>query len=86
MDYGYACGAVKSIENNLLDKSKLAKLVRTSDEEFCKILSDMNYGKNESTLEELINSEMIKAKNFLETLIPDNDVMEIFNTLVRIKK
>lgn len=78
MDYGYACGAVKSVENNLLDKSKLAKLVRTSDQEFCKLLSDMNYGSNESTLEELINGEMKKTKSFLETLIPDNDVMEIF--------
>jgi vacuolar-type H+-ATPase subunit C/Vma6 len=78
MDYGYAIGAIKARETSLLDKTKLSKLFRCSDEEFRTSLVDMGYGSSSNTVEGIITSEMLKTKKFLETITPESDVMELF--------
>ncbi len=77
MDYSYASGAVKAAEVNLFDKTKLAKLFRCNDGEFCQALLDMGYGAG-TTLEGIINAELVKTKKFLQGVTPNDDVMNLF--------
>ena len=78
MNYSYACGAVKGIETNLLDKSKLSKLFKIEEAAFRQSLVDMGYGVTGNTLEEIVNGEMLKVKSFFGQIVPKNPVMDLF--------
>ncbi len=78
MDYGFAVGAIKASEGKLLDKNKLAKLFKLGDEEFRSSLVDMGYGVSAESLEGIVTGELVKAKKFLDGILPDSPVMDLF--------
>ena len=71
MNYPYANGYIKAIENKLLDRTKLAKLFKTDKEEFYDALLDMGYGVSGSTVEELIESELSVLRKTIDEITPE---------------
>lgn len=76
--YIYANGAIKVAETRLLDKSKLAKLFNAKEEDFKQYLIDMGYGNQANNLEGIINSELVKTKQFLDEVNNNNPVIDLF--------
>ncbi|MDD3999596.1 MAG: V-type ATPase subunit [Bacilli bacterium] len=78
MNYPYANGYFKVIENNLLDKSKLGKLCRTDKEDFFKALLDLGYGYSGNNVEELIESELLELRRIIDELTPEKKYTDLF--------
>lgn len=79
MNYPYAVGSVKVVEANILDRNKLAKLFKLNNEEFIKTLIDLGYGNtNSNNLEEIINSEILTTKTYLDSITPDKRHTDLF--------
>lgn len=80
MDYPYANGIVKALENNLLDKSKLSKLIKLSQKDIIRSLKEMGYGKGSSSnhLEDLINEEIKATKKLYKEISPKTNLTDLF--------
>lgn len=79
MNYSYANGIINAIEDKILDRSKLSKLVSRNPDEFVKNLKQVGYGKEEANnLEELIQSEMQNVRSNLEEIAPEQKHIELF--------
>ena len=80
MNYAYANGTIKALENNLFDRSKYSKLIKTEKGEFIKTLIDLGYGKaaHATSLEELINSELLSVKELLDEISPQRKYTDLF--------
>ncbi len=80
MDYLYANGIIKAIDNNVLDKNRLSKLLHLDKQSLLKTLTDMGYGSNDhnDNLEDLINSELSKVKTLLESISPNKEFTDLF--------
>ncbi len=88
MDYPYANGIVKALENKIQDKNKLLVLSKYDKEEFVKVLLAMNYGGEGSTVEEIINAENKKVKAVIDEVTPkkeDTDLFYLVNDAQNIK-
>ncbi|HEY8445151.1 MAG TPA: V-type ATPase subunit [Bacilli bacterium] len=89
MNYPYANGVIKAIENNILDISKLQKLFTVPKMEFLKALIDLGYGSHDAkTLEELINIELMKTKALFSEIVPNHHLTDLFyfqNDAINIK-
>ena len=81
MNYPYANGYIKAIENKLLDRTKLAKLCKTDKEEFYDALLDMGYGVSGSTVEELIESELSVLRKTIDEITPEKNTPICFSVL-----
>ena len=46
MNYPYANGTIAAIEEKILDKNKLSKLLQKQPQEVIKSLADLGYGEN----------------------------------------
>lgn len=78
MNYPYANGYIKAIENKLLERTKLAKLCKTDKEEFYDALLDMGYGVSGSTVEELIESELSVLRKTIDEITPEKKYTDLF--------
>ncbi len=80
MSYPYANGIIKAIENHLLDKSKLSKLIKLSQKDIVRALKDMGYGQGSQSdsLEDLINEEMKKTRNLFDEIAPKTSFTDLF--------
>ncbi len=78
MNYPYANGYIKAIENKLLDKSKLGKLCKTEKQDFYEVLLDLGYGTSGSNVEELIESELSGLRNLIDELTPEKKYTDLF--------
>ncbi|HHZ11319.1 MAG TPA: V-type ATPase subunit [Acholeplasmataceae bacterium] len=78
MNYPYANGYIKAIENKLLDRSKFAKLCKTAKEDFFGALLDMGYGTAGETVEELIESELSGLRKTIDELSPEKKYTDLF--------
>lgn len=78
MNYPYANGYIKAIENKLLDKGKFAKLCKTDKPDFYDALVDLGYGSYGSTVEELIESELSELRKTIDALTPEKKYTDLF--------
>ncbi|HHX79707.1 MAG TPA: V-type ATPase subunit [Acholeplasmataceae bacterium] len=78
MNYPYANGYIKAIEDKLLDKSKLAKLCKTEKRDFYQALLDMGYGSKGSDIEELIESELADLREIIDEITPEKKYTDLF--------
>jgi len=90
MDYAYANGVIKAIEGTLFDKSKYAKLAKTERHEFTSVLLNFGIGSTTSddSIENILNSEAIKVKLFIDGLSPNrrySDAFYITNDALNLK-
>lgn len=80
MDYPFAIGVIKAIEEKLLDRAKYAKLIKTPKSEFVTTLLSFGYGKgaSEQTVDALIQTERQNVRQLLDTLTPDKALTDLF--------
>lgn len=78
MNYPYANGYIKAIEDRLLDKSKFAKLCKTEKQDFYDALLDMGYGSKGSDIEELIESELADLRETIDEITPEKQYTDLF--------
>jgi V/A-type H+-transporting ATPase subunit C len=78
MDYPYANGQIKAIENNILDRSQYLKLMKTEKDQFLKTLVDMGYSTYSDQLEEMINRELKRTKQYLDEISPEKRYTDLF--------
>ncbi len=88
MNYPYANGTIKALEEKVLDRNKLFVLNKYEKNEFVKVLLAMNYGESGETIEELINNEHQKTKDLINSITPkkeDTDLFYLVNDAQNIK-
>lgn len=89
MNYPYANGRIAVIENKILDRSKLLKLTKVEKKDFIPTLIDMGYSESGFTsLEEVIDKEILFIKTLLEEISPDKEFTDLFyleNDAINIK-
>ena len=78
MNYPYANGIIKTLENNILDKSKLIRVAHDSPQAMYKELKEMGYGDNEAyDLESLIVSEFTKLQALFNEIAPKQEPLAL---------
>ena len=82
-DYAYASARIRAVENKLIDKSKLDRMIDSSNvQDAIKVLVEAGYGTSTSDIqdiyayESLIEEEMNKVYSLLEEISPS---VEVFN-------
>lgn len=88
LNYPYANGTIKALENKVLDRNKLFVLAKYDKTEFVNVLLAMNYGNIGSTVEELILNEMKKTKEVINSVSPcieDTNLFYLVNDAQNIK-
>ena len=89
MNYPYANGRIAAIDNDILDRTQLSKLLKTSKSDFVATLVDLGYGNNtDGNLEDLINREISDTKVLLDEISPQKEFTDLFyleNDLINIK-
>lgn len=79
MNYPYANGTIKVIENDILDKSKLSKLLKVNKDDFVRTLIDSGYGPSSAqTLEEILAYENEEVIKLLNEITPDKHHTDLF--------
>lgn len=79
MNYPYANGTIKVIESDILDKSKLSKLLKVDKEDFVRTLIDSGYGPNSAkNIEEVIMYENEEVIKLLNEITPDKKHTDLF--------
>lgn len=78
MNYPYANGIVKALENKVLDRNKLFVLSKYDKSEFVKVLLAMNYGVDGDSVEILITNEMAKVKQLIDEITPNKEDTNLF--------
>jgi V/A-type H+-transporting ATPase subunit C len=80
MDYPFAIGVIKAIEDKLLDRAQYAKLAKTPKSEFVATLLSFGYGKgtSEPNVEALIQTELQSVRQLLDALTPDKSLTDLF--------
>jgi len=79
MNYPYANGQVKALENKLLDRNKLTKLMKINKNDFLKTLIDLGYGySNSKNIEEIINDELLNIKKLFDEISPQKKYTDLF--------
>ena len=78
MDYPFANGTIKALENKIQDRNKLYVLSKYDKSEFVKVLLAMNYGVTGETVEELIHSESKKVKELIDSITPNKEDTDLF--------
>ncbi|MFA7045332.1 MAG: V-type ATPase subunit [Acholeplasmataceae bacterium] len=83
MDYPFAIGVIKAIEDRLFDKAKYAKLNKTPKSEMAAMLSSFGYGKGATDLsvEGLIQAERRSLREMLDSLSPNRRLTDLFYLL-----
>lgn len=79
-DYVYAIARVRSSENTLLSQGDFSRLLKASDcSEAIRLLKGRGWGKESSSgSEELLKDEREKLWNFIDEIVPDSSVFDIF--------
>lgn len=77
-NYPYANGVIKSLENNILDRNKLYKLITVDTKDFVQTLGEMEYGSDCKDLETLISSEIQEVKKTIFNLSPNEVLTNLF--------
>lgn len=79
MNYAYANGTLAAIEEKILDKNALSKLLQKEPKEIMKSLVELGYGDPSSIdLEDLINQELKKVKKMIEGIAPETKHSDLF--------
>ena len=78
MDYPFANGTIKALENKIQDRNKLYVLSKYDKSEFVKVLLAMNYGGAGETVEELIYAENKKVKELIDSITPNKEDTDLF--------
>lgn len=79
MNYPYANGAIHALDETIMDRSKLAKLIKMSPDDILKTLKDVGYGEVTSTsIEEIIADEQNKVKQLLASISPEKKLTDLF--------
>lgn len=79
--YPYAIGRIKTLENHVLDVTKLKKLAVAESEDFFKILQDSGYGGgaiDDENLEALIRKELKEARRLVWEVTPEPEITSLF--------
>ena len=76
--YPYATGAIKSLENKILDKNKIYRFNSLKKDELLKALADAGFGTSYRSLEDLINSEFNKLKKIIKINTPNEKFTGLF--------
>lgn len=79
-DYVYAVSRIRCAEGSLLNAQAIDQLLNASDfHEAFKLLKDRGFGKEGSyTAEDLLRDERAKLWDFIEEIVPDTSVFNIF--------
>lgn len=88
MNYTYVNGQIKVIEEEILDKNDFLKLSKAPKGDFLKTLIDLGYGSAHKSLEEVINKELSRIKNYLDSVSPKKEHTDLFflpNDAINIK-
>lgn len=80
MDYPFAIGIIKAIEDKLFDRAKYTKLIKTSTAELPATLLAMGYGKGskDTSLEALIQTELQATRTLLSEITPNPRLTDLF--------
>lgn len=78
MDYPYAIGQIKAIENKILDRSQYLKLMKTEKDQFLKALADIGYSTYSDQLEDMIIRELKQTKQYLDEISPEKRYTDLF--------
>jgi vacuolar-type H+-ATPase subunit C/Vma6 len=80
MDYPYANGVLKAIEERLLDPARATKIARAGKAGFLKALADAGYGEigADDTVEDAVEREMKSFHARLDELSPDRKATDLF--------
>ena len=80
MNYPYAIGNIKAIENRIFDKSKFLKLIRTEKSDFLKTLKELGYAASvrSDNLEDMIQYELVALKQYLDEISPNQRLTNLF--------
>lgn len=77
MNYPYANGVIKSIEDNVFDYAKIKSLIGLSQDDILQSLKKANYGStDDSNIDELINSEMLKVIDLFLEVMPKSEILD----------
>jgi V/A-type H+-transporting ATPase subunit C len=88
MNYPYANGIIKAIENKVLDRNKLLRLLKTDKSDFFETLVELGYGESGTTVSELIAGEMASVRKLIDEISPDRKLTDLFflaNDAINIK-
>lgn len=79
-DYVYAVARVRTAENSLLNQMDFSQLLKTTDfPEAFKLLRDRGWGNEGSyTSEDLLKGERTKLWQFIDEIVPDTSIFDIF--------
>lgn len=88
-DYAYATARIRAIETRLMDRSKLERLMETTDSaQAIKLLSEAGYGMGSDPMENskdgkgnveaLLSAELKKAYDLLAEILPNPEVVDLF--------
>lgn len=78
--YPYAVGRVRAVEERLLDGSRWARLRELDEHDAVRYLAEAGYGANAagSEPEDLIEAELLRAREFVEEVTPDKRLSDLF--------
>lgn len=86
-DYAYATARIRAIENRLITRQRLDRLIDApGPEEAMKLLAESGYGAGDEDLtlvsvnsfENLLSSELVKTYALLENILPDPEIISLF--------
>ena len=78
MNYPYANGIISAIDERLFGRSQYHKLSKIDKVDFVKGLIDFGYGREGTTLEERIASELTELRKFLNNISPNRRLTDLF--------
>ena len=80
MDYPFAIGIIKAIEDQLLDRANYMKLIKTPKADLPATLLAMGYGKGSKdiSLEALIQTELQATRTLLDGITPNPKLTDLF--------
>ena len=80
MNYPYAIGNIRAIENRIFDKSKFLKLIRKEKKDFLKTLKELGYAASihSDNLEDMIQFELVALKQYLDEISPNQRLTNLF--------
>ncbi len=82
-DYTFACARVRGNERSLINKDKMLVMIDAKTmEDACKVLQEAGYGEGEvilpSAYEKALEAETTKLYEFLHSIAPDAEELNIF--------
>ncbi|NLD26554.1 MAG: V-type ATPase subunit [Acholeplasmataceae bacterium] len=88
MNYPYANGIIKAVENKVFDRNKFLRLLKTDKSDFFETLVELGYGEAGNNVSELIAGELAAVRKLIDEITPEKKLTDLFflaNDAINIK-